>query len=53
MKNSLIVISYFDARPKTQLNSLVSQLKKFNTPILISINGHKTKRATFFKDNKN
>jgi hypothetical protein len=52
MKNSLIIISYFDARPKTQLNSLVSQLKKFNTPILISINGHKTKRATFFKDNK-
>ncbi len=52
MKNTLIVISYFDSRPKTQLNNLVKQLKNLNAPILLSINSNKTKQVNLFKGSK-
>lgn len=52
MKNTLIVISYFDSRPKTQLNNLIKQLKNLNASILLSINSNKTKQVNLFKDSK-
>ena len=52
MNKTLIVVSYFDSRPKTQLNNLVNQLKNLNVPILLSINSNKTKHITLFKDSK-
>ena len=52
MKSTLIIISYFDSRPKTQLNNLVKQLKNLNTPILLSINSNKIKQVNLFKGSK-
>lgn len=52
MKNTLIIISYFDSRPKTQLNNLVNQLRNLNVPILLSINSNKNKQITLYKDSK-
>ena len=52
MNKSLIIVSYFDIRPKKQLNNLVNQLKNLNAPILLSINSNETKHITLFKDSK-
>ena len=52
MNKSLIIVSYFDLRPKKQLNNLVNQLKNLNAPILLSINSNETKHITLFKDSK-
>lgn len=52
MIKTLIVVSYFDLRPKTQLNNLVNQLKNLNLPILLSINSNKTKQVNLFKGSK-
>ena len=52
MNKTLIIVSYFDLRPKKQLNNLVNQLKNLNAPILLSINSNETKHITLFKDSK-